>query len=50
MDEHMFTKEKRKLVNIFNKNKTNIYIFLAMLIFTIIICSNFFNMHFSQDT
>ena len=28
----------------------NLYIFGAMLIFTIIICSNFFKVHFAQDT
>lgn len=33
-----------------NKIKNNIYIFGAMLIFTIIICSNFFKVHFAQDT
>lgn len=33
-----------------NCNKKNFYIFGAMLMFTIIICSNFFKVHFAQDT
>ncbi len=33
-----------------DRTKNNLYIFGAMLIFTIIICSNFFKVHFAQDT
>ena len=33
-----------------DRAKNNLYIFGAMLIFTIIICSNFFKVHFAQDT
>lgn len=31
-------------------NKNQMYTFFAMLMFAVIICSNFFRMHFSQDT
>lgn len=31
-------------------NKNQMYIFFVMLMFAVIICSNFFRMHFSQDT
>ena len=50
MNIDMPIKKQNKVKNFIKENKVNIYIFLAMLIFTIIICSNFFNMHFSQDT
>lgn len=42
---------KRKLQTIIKKENINsLYIFLIMLLFAIIICSNFFSLHFSQDT
>ena len=31
-------------------NKNQMYTFFVMLMFAVIICSNFFRMHFSQDT
>lgn len=46
----MLEKYKKNLVNAIEKNKINIYILGAMLIFTVIICSNLLKMHFSQDT
>ena len=36
--------EKKKI------DKNQVYTFLVMLLFAVIICSNFFRMHFSQDT
>lgn len=39
-----------KLPEIIKRNKKNICIALGMLIFTLIICSNFLNVHFAQDT
>lgn len=42
---------KWKLQTIIKKENINsLYIFLIMLLFAIIICSNFFSLHFSQDT
>ena len=48
--DNMLIEKKKSFKEIIKGNKSNIYIFLAMLIFTIIICSNFIHMHFSQDT
>lgn len=48
MNIDMPIKKQNKVKNFIKENKVNIYIFLAMLIFTIIICSNFFNMHFHK--
>ena len=41
---------KDKLPERIKRNKKNIYIALGMLIFTLIICSNFLKVHFAQDT
>lgn len=41
---------KNKLPEIIKKNKKNIFIALGMLIFTLILCSNFLKVHFAQDT
>lgn len=42
---------KRKLQTVIKKENINLlYTFLIMLLFAIIICSNFFSIHFSQDT
>lgn len=46
----MLEKYEKDLICKIRKNKINIYIFGTMLIFTSIICSNLFKMHFSQDT
>lgn len=48
--DNMLIKKKRNFKEIIKENKNSLYIFLAMLVFTVIICSNFIHMHFSQDT
>ena len=43
-------KEKRNFKKIMEKNKNNIYVFIGMLIFSFIICTNYLKIHFAQDT
>lgn len=43
-------KKKDSLKTIIEKNKKDIYVFIGMLIFSIIICTNFIKIHFAQDT
>lgn len=45
-----FVKIKEKSKEIFIKNKYNICIFIGMLIFSLIICTNFLKVHFALDT
>lgn len=46
----MLEKYRTNFIYKVEKNKINICIFGAMLIFTVIVCSNLLKMHFSQDT
>lgn len=41
---------KKKSKEFFIRNKYNIYILIGMIIFTLIICSNFIKTHFALDT
>lgn len=41
---------KEKMKKFWNSNKYNIYILFGMLLFTLIICSNFIKAHFALDT
>lgn len=39
-----------KVKELWLKNKYNIFIFIGMIIFTIVICTNFIKPHFALDT
>ena len=41
---------KDKYKKIIEKNKKDMYVFIGMLIFSIILCTNFLKIHFAQDT
>lgn len=41
---------KDKYKNFIEKNKKDMYVFIGMLLFSIILCTNFLKIHFAQDT
>ncbi len=43
-------KKNIKLKEFIDINKNNIYVFIVMFLFSIIICTNFLKIHFAQDT
>lgn len=41
---------KIKFKNFYEKNKKDIYLFIGMFVFTLILCTNILKIHFAQDT